>query len=94
MAPKDNTDFYKMLDSVAETTRDEDAIQQNKRIKEAQIAEDSREPTEAEIKAIRKELQEEKNHGSTPVSFFTTATTQDTVLREIRRRQIQQRNKN
>ena len=49
--------FYEMLDSIAET---DDAVQQNKKIKEAQFAEDSREPNEEEIEAIRKELKEEK----------------------------------
>jgi hypothetical protein len=33
-----------MLDSIGQTTGNEDAVQQNKRIKEAEFAEDSREP--------------------------------------------------
>ena len=51
--------FYDMLDSIAQTG-EEDAIQQNKRIKEAEFAEDSREPNPQEVEAIRKELQDEK----------------------------------
>ncbi|OAA63725.1 chromosome condensation protein [Niveomyces insectorum RCEF 264] len=69
MPAAEDADFYRMLDSIAETTRDENAIQQNKRIKEALVAEDSREPTEKEVEAIRKELQKEKKHSSTNVDM-------------------------
>ncbi len=47
-----------MLDSIAKTVGDEDAVQQNERIKEVEFAEDSRAPTEEEISAIRQELDE------------------------------------
>ncbi|MCJ1333099.1 hypothetical protein MMC10_009793 [Thelotrema lepadinum] len=40
--------------------RDEDAVQQNKRIKEAEFAEDSREPNAQEVEAIRKEVRAER----------------------------------
>jgi hypothetical protein len=53
-------DMYDMLDSVADT---DNAVEQNKRIKEAEFAEDSREPTEEEIKAIDRELEEERAQG-------------------------------
>lgn len=51
-ADKDSP-FYHMLDSVAATTGDEDAIAQNKRIKEAEFAEDSREPTAQEEEELK-----------------------------------------
>lgn len=51
--------FYDMLDSIAQTTKDEDAVKQNKRIKEAEFAEDAREPNEADIEAIREELKKD-----------------------------------
>lgn len=56
--------FYDLLDSIA-ATGDEDAVAQNKRIKEAEFAEDSREPNEEETEAIRHELEEERHatHG-------------------------------
>lgn len=53
-------EFYQMMDSIAETA---DPIDQNKRIKEAEFAEDSREPNAEEVEAIRHELVEDKNHG-------------------------------
>lgn len=56
--------FYAMLDSIAKTTGDEDAVQQNKRIKEAQFAEDSSEPNEEQTAAIRREVEAEKHRGS------------------------------
>lgn len=49
--------FYAMLDTIAAT---ENAVEQNKRIKEAQIAEDSREPTKEEAEAIHREIEAEK----------------------------------
>lgn len=49
--------FYNMLDSIADT---KDPVEQNKRIKEAQIAEDSREPTAEETKIIHQEVEKEK----------------------------------
>ncbi len=62
MAVQDDKAFYQMLDSIAETTGDKDAVQQNKQIKEAEFAEDSRPPTAEETTAIRKELEDSK-HG-------------------------------
>jgi hypothetical protein len=53
--------FYDMLGSIVHTNSNEDAVQKNKRIKEAAIAEDAREPTEAELDAIREELRKERN---------------------------------
>ena len=45
MPARDDEAFYRMLDSAAATTSaNEDAGAQNKRIKEAEFAEDSREP--------------------------------------------------
>lgn len=58
--------FYDMLDSIAQTTRLENAVQQNKHIKEAEFAEDSREPNEAELAAIREELKKEKKSKIVP----------------------------
>lgn len=49
--------FYAMLDSIAKT---ENAVEQNKRIKEAQFAEDSREPTKEEVEAIHREVEADK----------------------------------
>ncbi|KAL1869457.1 hypothetical protein VTK73DRAFT_3102 [Phialemonium thermophilum] len=40
----------------------QNAVEQNKRIKEAQFAEDSREPTEQEVEAIRQELRDARRH--------------------------------
>ncbi|KAI1121380.1 hypothetical protein F5Y10DRAFT_272129 [Nemania abortiva] len=57
--------FYEMLDSIAETAGNEDAVQQNKRIKEAQIAEDSAEPNEEQIAAIHREVEAGKHHQPT-----------------------------
>ena len=55
--------FYDLLDSAAVTTSaDEDAIAQNKRIKEAEFAEDSREPTEEEEREIRRFVEESRHH--------------------------------
>ena len=45
--------FYRLLDSAAQTTKDGDAIAQNKRIKEAEFAEDSREPAAEEEEALQ-----------------------------------------
>lgn len=50
--------FYAMLDSIANTTHGEDAIAQNKRIKEAEFAEDSREPTPEEVEILKAEVLE------------------------------------
>ena len=60
--------FYDMLNSVAHITGDEDAVQQNKRIKEAEIAEDAREPDEIELEFIRQALKREKK-GQSPGSI-------------------------
>lgn len=56
--------FYAMLDSIAETTGEEDAIQQNKRIKEAQIAEDIAEPNAEQAAEIHRQVEAEKHHTS------------------------------
>lgn len=61
MPASNDKSFYSMLDSIA-NTKDEDAVQQNKRIKEAQFAEDSAEPNAEQVEAIRKELEEERHH--------------------------------
>jgi len=60
MPASDDANFYRMLDSIAKTTN---AVEQNKRIKEAEFAEDSREPTEQEIAAIRQDLEKERESG-------------------------------
>ncbi|KAI9878214.1 MAG: hypothetical protein M1830_001558 [Pleopsidium flavum] len=54
--------FYDLLDSVAATTGDEDAIAQNKHIKEAEFAEDSREPTAEEEEELKRFV-EQTRHG-------------------------------
>ncbi|KAJ4252347.1 hypothetical protein NW762_010945 [Fusarium torreyae] len=60
MPATDDKDFYAMVDSIA-NTGDEDAVQQNKCIKEAQIAEDAAEPTKEQISAIDKEVEASKH---------------------------------
>ncbi|KAK8872364.1 hypothetical protein PGQ11_002878 [Apiospora arundinis] len=57
--------FYELLDSAVQTTTgDEDAVQQNKRIKEAEFAADSAEPNEEQTAAIRREVEAGKHgHG-------------------------------
>lgn len=60
MAQQKDGSFYNFLDSISGT---ENAVEQNKRIKEGQIAEDSREPTEAEVKAIDREIEQERVPG-------------------------------
>ena len=55
--------FYEYLDKIA-NTGDEDAIAQNKRIKEAEFAEDSREPTAEEDKELRKYIEQVRNEES------------------------------
>lgn len=61
-------EFYQMMDSIAETA---DPVGQNKRIKEAEFAEDSREPTEEETEVIRQELAQEKTSGmQKQLNFF------------------------
>ena len=60
MPDNGNTGFYKFLDSVSQT---QNAVQQNKEIKEAQFAEDAREPNEQEIQAIHRELESEREIG-------------------------------
>lgn len=61
MPASKDASFYKYLDSIA-NTKDEDAVQQNKRIKEAQFAQDSAEPNEEQIEAIRREVEASKQH--------------------------------
>ncbi|KAF7536426.1 hypothetical protein G7054_g4557 [Neopestalotiopsis clavispora] len=60
MPASDDANFYKMLDSIA-NTGDEDAVQQNKRIKETEFAEDATEPNEEQTAAIRKEVEASKH---------------------------------
>ncbi|MCJ1357055.1 MAG: hypothetical protein MMC33_007051 [Icmadophila ericetorum] len=55
--------FYRLLDSAAQTTKDGDAIAQNKRIKEAEFAEDSREPAAEEEKALQACVMEKGGSG-------------------------------
>ncbi len=57
MSGNENQSFYSMLDSVSQT---ENAVQQNKKIKEAEFTEDSREPNEEEVEEIRHELKADK----------------------------------
>ncbi len=59
-ADKDKN-FYDLLDSVAVTTGDEDAIAQNKRIKEAEFAEDSREPTAEEEEELKRFVEQNRH---------------------------------
>lgn len=61
--------FYEFLDSIADTG-EEDAVQQNKRIKEAQFAEDSREPNAEEEEVIKKDVQESRVEPRSQVSSF------------------------
>ncbi|KZF22003.1 hypothetical protein L228DRAFT_247614 [Xylona heveae TC161] len=61
MPAQDDKTFYSYLDSIAQTTKGEDAVSQNKRIKEAEFAEDSREPNEQEILQIKQALQRERD---------------------------------
>lgn len=63
MPASNDEEFYEMLDSIA-NTGDEDAVQQNKRIKEAQFAEDCAEPNEEQTAAIRKEVKAGKDHAA------------------------------
>ena len=60
MPAKDDEAFYKILDSIAATTGEEDAVAQNKRLKEAEFAEDSREPNVEEVAALRAYVLEER----------------------------------
>lgn len=60
MPATDDKKFYEQLDSIA-NTGNEDVVQQNKRIKEAQFAEDSAEPNEEQIAAIVKEVEASKH---------------------------------
>lgn len=68
MPASDNRDFYALLDSIAQSVGDEDAVQQNKRIKEEQFAQDSAEPDEAQTAAIRREVEAGKHHTSLATS--------------------------
>jgi hypothetical protein len=56
MPASDDKIFYEMLDSIAETTDQENAVQQNKRMKEEQFAADSAEPNDEETEAIRQDV--------------------------------------
>ncbi|KAI1740234.1 hypothetical protein F4680DRAFT_448429 [Xylaria scruposa] len=59
MPSSDDKEFYTFLESISQT---EDAVAQNKRIKEAQFAEDNTEPDEKQIEAIRREVEASKHH--------------------------------
>ncbi|KAI9752116.1 MAG: hypothetical protein M4579_005754 [Chaenotheca gracillima] len=73
--PADNDRaFYKLLDSAAVTTGDEDAVSQNKRIKEAEFAEDSREPNAQEEKALKQYVEETRHPRPGPVDSKTEKT--------------------
>ncbi|MCJ1225722.1 hypothetical protein MMC12_002371 [Toensbergia leucococca] len=70
----DDTDFYNLLNTIAATTTsDEDVAAQNKRIKEAGFAEDSREPTvkEDEEEAIRRYVEDGRLNGEEPEGGMT-----------------------
>lgn len=58
MPAEKDANFYAFLDSISHVQGDEDAVQQNKRIKEGRFTEDSREPNTEEIKAIDRELEQ------------------------------------
>lgn len=64
-ASKDKA-FYDLLDSIADSTNHGkvDAVQQNKRIKEAQIAEDSAEPNAEQLAYIHREVEDGRHHGN------------------------------
>ncbi|KAI8275193.1 hypothetical protein K4K60_008839 [Colletotrichum sp. SAR11_57] len=59
MPAQDDKAFYDMLDSIA-NTGNEDAVQQNKRIKEAEFAADATEPNEEQTAAIRRETYKQR----------------------------------
>ncbi|EQB43403.1 hypothetical protein CGLO_17941 [Colletotrichum gloeosporioides Cg-14] len=63
MPAQDDRAFYGMLDSIA-NTGNEDAVQQNKRIKEAEFAADATEPNEEQTAAIRREVEASKENHS------------------------------
>ncbi|KAI4596748.1 hypothetical protein KJ359_005090 [Pestalotiopsis sp. 9143b] len=63
MPASDDKAFYEMLDSIA-NTGEEDAVQQNKRIKEAEFAADSAEPNEEQIAAIDRELEASRHQAA------------------------------
>lgn len=63
MPASDDETFYEMLDSIA-NTGEEDAVQQNKRIKEAEFAADSAEPNEEQIAAIDRELEASRHQAA------------------------------
>lgn len=65
-ASKDKA-FYDLLDSIADSTDHGkiDAVQQNKRIKEAQLAEDSAEPNAEQLAYIHREVEAGRYHGKT-----------------------------
>lgn len=73
MPASENRDFYALLDSIAQSVGDEDAVQQNKRIKEEQFAQDSAEPDEAQTAAIRREVEAGKHHTSLATSTSNNA---------------------
>lgn len=61
-ASKDKA-FYDLLDSIADTTDHGkvDAVQQNKRIKEAEFAEDNSEPNAEQLAYIHREVEAAKH---------------------------------
>lgn len=64
MPASEDRDFYALLDSIAQSVGDEDAVHQNKRIKEEQFAQDCAEPDEAQTAAIHREVEAGKHHTS------------------------------
>ncbi|KAF0319969.1 hypothetical protein GQ607_012737 [Colletotrichum asianum] len=66
MPARNDKAFYDMLDSIA-NTGEEDAVQQNKRIKEAEFAADAAEPNEEQIAAIRREVEAGKKSSKSNV---------------------------
>lgn len=72
MPAQDDRAFYDMLDSIA-NTGDEDAVQQNKRIKEAEFAADATEPNEEQTAAIRREVEASKENHSLNVNKSNTS---------------------
>lgn len=76
-ATKDKA-FYDLLNSIADSTNHGkiDAVQQNKRIKEAQLAEDSAQPNAEQLEYIHREVEAGKQHRN-PESTKTNDKPQD-----------------
>lgn len=60
-ASKGNS-FYAILDYIAQTVGDEDAVQQNTHVKEEQSAQDSAKPDQSRPLAVDKEMETEEHH--------------------------------